>query len=107
MRLGSEVAVGRLGTTSMRAPWALAWSQLVRERARFAMALAGVGFAVILMLVQLGFRNAAFEGAVRLHRVLPPEVVIVHPRTNVLPDAPRFPPRPPDQPPPAPRPPPP
>ncbi len=85
------MAVGRLGTTSMRAPWALAWSQLVRERARFAMALAGVGFAVILMLVQLGFRNAAFEGAVRLHRVLAAEVVIVHPRTNVLADVAGFP----------------
>jgi putative ABC transport system permease protein len=75
----------------MRAPWALAWSQLVRERARFAMALAGVGFAVILMLVQLGFRAAAFDGAVRLHRVLAAEVVIVHPRTNVLADVAGFP----------------
>ncbi|HXB56507.1 MAG TPA: ABC transporter permease DevC [Vicinamibacteria bacterium] len=85
------MVVGRLGTTNMRAPWALAWSQLVRERARFAMALAGVGFAVILMLVQLGFRSAAFDGAVRLHRVLAAEVVIVHPRTNVLADVAGFP----------------
>jgi putative ABC transport system permease protein len=75
----------------MRAPWALAWSQLVRERARFAMALAGVGFAVILMLVQLGFRSAAFDGAVRLHRVLAADVVLVHPRTNVLVDVASFP----------------
>lgn len=63
----------------------------MRERARFAMALAGVGFAVILMLVQLGFRAAAFDGAVRLHRVLDAEVVIVHPRTNVLVDVAGFP----------------
>lgn len=45
----------------------LAWLQLMRERIRLLVALAGIGFAVILMFVQLGFRDALFESAVRIH----------------------------------------
>ena len=46
-----------------RAP--LAWLQLKKERLRFAVALAGVAFAVVLILMQLGFREAMFASAVR------------------------------------------
>ena len=40
----------------MGAAW-LAWRQLVRERLRLVVALAGVAFAVVLMFMQLGFRT--------------------------------------------------
>ncbi len=45
----------------------LAWLQLSKERFRFATAVAGVVFAVILILVQLGFQDALFESAVTYH----------------------------------------
>jgi len=43
----------------------LAWLQLMREKQRFVVALAGIAFATILMLVQLGLRDALYESATR------------------------------------------
>ena len=48
----------------MLAPLKLAWRQLALQRSRLVVALAGVVFAVVLMLMQLGFRTALFESAV-------------------------------------------
>jgi putative ABC transport system permease protein len=48
------------------------------------MALAGVAFAVMLMLMHLGFRNALFSSAVRFHRVLRADVVLIHPQSRYL-----------------------
>ena len=45
----------------------LAWLQLERERFRFAVALAGVAFSVILICMQIGFQRAMFDSAVRYH----------------------------------------
>ena len=75
----------------LRSPATLAWSQLARERARFAMALLGVSFAVVLMLMQLGFRRALFESAIRFHRAFAADVFLLHPRTEMLGDATSFP----------------
>jgi putative ABC transport system permease protein len=63
----------------------LAWLQLRRQKVRFAVALAGVAFAVVLMLMQLGFRDALFTSAVVIHRRLTADVVLVHPNYNILP----------------------
>lgn len=41
----------------------LAWSQLRREKKRMAAAVAGITFAVVLMLVQLGFEEALMTSA--------------------------------------------
>jgi putative ABC transport system permease protein len=68
----------------MRSPRILAWSQLTRDRPRFLMAVAGVGFAVVLMLMQLGFRRALFASAVRFHRAFAAEVFVIDPRTAVM-----------------------
>lgn len=62
----------------------LAWLQLRRQKVRFAVALAGVAFAVVLMLMQFGFRDALFRSAVTLHRRLLADIVLVHPNYNVL-----------------------
>src|SRR5215470_13566528 len=48
------------------------------------MALAGVAFAVMLMLMHLGFRNALFSSAVRVHRLLRADVVLIHPQSRYL-----------------------
>lgn len=75
----------------LRWPATLAWNQLARVRARFAMALLGVGFAVVLMLMQLGFRRALFESAIRFHRAFAADVFLLHPRTEMLGDPTSFP----------------
>jgi hypothetical protein len=52
----------------------LAWFQLFAEKRRLMAAIAGVGIAAILMLVQLGIRDALFDSGVLhySHRFAPP-----------------------------------
>ena len=49
----------------MRAP--LGWLQLRHRPLRLLVAVAGIAFAVLLIMMQLGFRSALFESAVRFH----------------------------------------
>lgn len=58
----------------MRAP--LGWKQLRHRPARLAVALAGIGFAVLLIMMQLGFRSALFESAVRFHERLEYDIAL-------------------------------
>jgi len=69
----------------------LAWLQLRRQKVRFAVAIAGVAFAVILMFMQMGFMDALFRSAVNLHTRLDADVVLIDPRYNVLAFPTRFP----------------
>ncbi|MGF1601914.1 MAG: ABC transporter permease DevC [Thermosynechococcaceae cyanobacterium] len=62
----------------------LAWLQLVREKARLAIALAGIAFAVILMMLQLGFQDALFESSVVLHRRFKTDIVLINPQSTAL-----------------------
>ncbi len=62
----------------------LAWLQLTREKLRLLVALAGVAFAVILVSMQLGFRSAVYDSAVRYHRHLQYELVMVNPKTPFI-----------------------
>jgi putative ABC transport system permease protein len=55
----------------------IGWLQLKREKLRFAVALLGVSFAVVLILMQLGFREALFDSAVRFHDALDCDVVLL------------------------------
>jgi len=52
----------------MRAP--LGWLQLKHRPLRLLVAIAGIAFAVLLIMMQLGFRTALFESSVRLHQQL-------------------------------------
>ncbi|HZO09709.1 MAG TPA: ABC transporter permease DevC [Myxococcota bacterium] len=45
----------------------LGWLQLRHRPLRLVVASAGIGFAVLLILMQLGFRSALFDSAVRYH----------------------------------------
>ncbi|HEY9910248.1 MAG TPA: ABC transporter permease DevC [Thermosynechococcaceae cyanobacterium] len=62
----------------------LAWLQLKREKVRLLIALAGIGFAVILMFIQLGFRDALFDSAIRMHQNLQGDVFLVSPQSTAL-----------------------
>jgi putative ABC transport system permease protein len=48
----------------------LAWLQLVHRKVRFLATLAGIAFVVVLLFMQLGFQDALFKSAVRIHQVL-------------------------------------
>jgi putative ABC transport system permease protein len=58
----------------------LGWLQLTRHKSRFAVAIAGVAFADILILLQLGFQGALFNSATRLHKMLDADIIIYSPQ---------------------------
>ncbi|MGV0029132.1 ABC transporter permease DevC [Phormidesmis priestleyi] len=62
----------------------LAWLQLKREKIRLLVALAGIGFAVILMFLQLGFQDALFESAITLHQSLEGDIFLISPQSTAL-----------------------
>ena len=62
----------------------LAWLQLKREKIRLLIALAGIGFAVILMFIQLGFQEALFDSAVNLHKNMQGDIFLISPQSTSL-----------------------
>jgi putative ABC transport system permease protein len=62
----------------------IAWLQLGREPVRTLVAVAGVCVAVILIFMQVGFRDALFGSAVRLHSAFRYDLAMVDPRTSYL-----------------------
>lgn len=62
----------------------LAWLQLSHERIRLLIAMAGIGFANLLMFMQFGFRDALFESAVVLHRRINGDVFLLSPESTAL-----------------------
>jgi putative ABC transport system permease protein len=57
----------------------LAWKNLTHDRRRLALALGGIGFAVLLMCMQLSFASALFESTVALIRRFDADLVITSP----------------------------
>ncbi len=62
----------------------LSWLQLTREKTRLAVALAGIGFADILMFMQLGFRDALYYSNVRIHSSLQGDIVLINSQSNAV-----------------------
>jgi len=65
-----------------RAP--LAWLQLSHGRVKLIVAVAGVVVAVLLMLMQLGFMQAAFESALTVPRKIDAELIVISPQSQAL-----------------------
>src|SRR5689334_19445543 len=55
----------------------LAWLNLTHDRRRFALSLAGVGFAVVLMFIEMGFYNALLDATVALIDRFDADLVLV------------------------------
>jgi putative ABC transport system permease protein len=55
----------------------LGWLQLTHSKSRFAVASAGVGFAVLLVFMQLGFMNMLFDATTVLHRQFLTDLVVM------------------------------
>ncbi len=62
----------------------LAWLQLSHEKIRLLVAIAGISFADILMFMQLGFRDALFDSAVKFHVNVQGDVFLVSPQSTSL-----------------------
>ena len=62
----------------------VAWLQLTHEKRRFAAAVAGVTFAVALMLMQLGLRAVLYRAATRIPEHLAGDLVMISPRYEYL-----------------------
>ena len=57
----------------------LGWLQLRHRPLRLLVALAGISFAVLLIMMQLGFRSALFESAVRFHERFDYDIALFSP----------------------------
>lgn len=57
----------------------LGWLQLKHKPLRLIVALSGIAFAVLLILMQLGFRSALFESAVRFHERFDYDIALFSP----------------------------
>lgn len=62
----------------------LAWLQLIQQKGRLAVAIAGIAFADMLIFVQLGFQDALYDSAVEPHRNLRADLVIINPQLQTL-----------------------
>ncbi|MEG4572430.1 ABC transporter permease DevC [Microcoleus sp. N3A4] len=62
----------------------LAWAQLTREKMRLVIALAGIGFADLLMFMQFGFRDALFESSISFHAKLKGDIFITSTQSTAL-----------------------
>jgi putative ABC transport system permease protein len=69
----------------------LAWKNLTHDWRRLAVAVAGIGFAVILMFTQVGFQNALFDSQVKIIDDLQGDIFIVSRAKYTLAAEKRFP----------------
>jgi putative ABC transport system permease protein len=60
------------------------WRQLKHNRLRLLAAVAGITFAALLMLVQLGFRAALFDSGIRWHKAWDYDIAILSPKSEYL-----------------------
>jgi putative ABC transport system permease protein len=62
----------------------LAWLQLTNEKLRLSAAVAGIAFAVILMLIQLGLRSALLNAAVLHYARFDADLFMISPQYEYL-----------------------
>jgi len=62
----------------------LAWRQLMKEKTRLLVAVAGIAFADILIFIQMGFESALFDSAIQPHRNLQADLVVTNPQFQTL-----------------------
>jgi putative ABC transport system permease protein len=62
----------------------LAWLQLIHKKVKFLATLAGIAFVVILLFMQLGFQDALFDSAVRVHQVLQGDLFVTSSQYKAL-----------------------
>ena len=69
----------------------LAWLNLTHDRVRFGLFVLGIVFAVVLMFMQIGFRNALLDSNTLLPTNINADLVLVSPNRRPLPLREQFP----------------
>ena len=69
----------------------LGWLQLKAQKLRLVAAITGISFAVILIFVQLEFREALFVSAVRYHTAMDYDLAMLSPKTDFMVSSKQFP----------------
>ena len=62
----------------------LGWLQLIHQKSRLLVAISGVAFADVLMLMQLGFQTALYNSNTRIHQSLNADLVLISPQAHNL-----------------------
>ena len=60
----------------------VSWLQLIHRKTRLVVTIFGVTFAVLLMFMQLGFRDGLFEDSITLHKILQADLVLLHSKSE-------------------------
>jgi putative ABC transport system permease protein len=68
----------------------LAWKNLTSSWGKLFLSTGGVGFAVLLMLSQIGFRNGLFDSTVQIARLMKADLIVVSKARYNLPSEQRF-----------------
>ena len=55
----------------------LPWLQLVKQKVRFFVALAGIAFISVLMFMQIGFQDALYASATQVHKHLQGDLFLI------------------------------
>jgi len=63
---------------------ALAWRQLFHQRLRLLAAIAGIVFAAVLILVQLGFQDALYQSATLHYDLMTVDIVLLSPQYEAI-----------------------
>jgi putative ABC transport system permease protein len=71
-------------STATLLPVRLAWRQLRHEPRKLLAGVAGVVFAVVLMFMQFGYRDAMFDSAAAVQRQLSGDLFIAHRQSQTL-----------------------
>jgi putative ABC transport system permease protein len=74
-----------------RLPILLAWRNLTESKRRLATSVAGTAFAVVLMYMENGFRNALLDGTVAVIRRIDGQLVMINPQRYVFTEPMRMP----------------
>ena len=64
--------------------FALAWRQLFHQQARLLAAIAGIVFAVVLIMVQLGFQAALYESSTLHYDHMMADIVLLSPQYEAI-----------------------
>ena len=56
----------------------ISWLQLTHQKSRLLVTILGVTFAVMLMFMQIGFRDGLYEDAINIHKILKTDLVLLN-----------------------------
>ncbi|RUR72498.1 ABC transporter [Chlorogloeopsis fritschii PCC 6912] len=62
----------------------VAWLQLMSQKTRLLVVLAGIAFSTLLIFMQLGFQVALYDSATEIHKKLHADLILINPRVENL-----------------------